>query len=80
MPRAWRQASDASERPLLGSTTMPDRARGTISMLVAAALLSLALGRCGDSAGGPTQLPSDKTKLMKAVVYHEYGSPDVLSL
>jgi NADPH:quinone reductase-like Zn-dependent oxidoreductase len=49
-------------------------------MLVAAALLSLALGRCGDSAGGPTQLPSDKTKLMKAVVYHEYGSPDVLSL
>lgn len=80
MPRAWRHASDASEPPLLGSTTMRDRARGNISMLAAAVLLSLALGQCGDSAGGPTPLPSDKTKLMKAVVYHEYGSPDVLRL
>jgi NADPH:quinone reductase-like Zn-dependent oxidoreductase len=56
------------------------KARGVVSMLAAAGLLSLALGRCSDPAPGPTHLLSDETKLMKAIVYREYGSPDVLKL
>ncbi|HSB18868.1 MAG TPA: NAD(P)-dependent alcohol dehydrogenase [Anaeromyxobacteraceae bacterium] len=56
------------------------KTRGVVSMLAAAGLLSLALGRCSDPAPGPTHGLSDGTKRMKAIVYREYGSPDVLGL
>lgn len=51
---------------------------GVISTLVAVGLFSLALILSHDSACGPAPVLPTDTKLMKAIVYRCYGSPDVL--
>jgi len=54
------------------------KALGVLLTLVAIGMLSLALALSHDSPCGPAPaLPKD-TKLMKAIVYRCYGSPDVL--
>ena len=54
------------------------RVAGVILILVAVALSSLALMLSHNSSCGPAPVLPDKTKLMKAIVYRCYGSPDVL--
>jgi NADPH:quinone reductase-like Zn-dependent oxidoreductase len=49
-----------------------------ILILVALGLVSLVLALSHDSACGPAPLPPNNAKLMKAIVHHCYGSPDVL--
>jgi NADPH:quinone reductase-like Zn-dependent oxidoreductase len=51
---------------------------GVILILVAVGLVSLALALSHDSACGPAPLLPNNAKLMKAIVYRCYGSPDVL--
>lgn len=51
---------------------------GSVLVLVAVALLSLALWVSHDSACGTAPLLPTKTQLMKAIVYRCYGPPDVL--
>jgi NADPH:quinone reductase-like Zn-dependent oxidoreductase len=51
---------------------------GIILILVAVALVSLALVVSHDSPCGPAPAPPAGSKLMKAIVYRCYGSPDVL--
>ena len=51
---------------------------GGILIFVAVALSSLALVLSHNSACGPAPAVTDKTELMKAIVYRCYGSPDVL--
>ncbi len=51
---------------------------GVFLILVTAALSSLALMLSHNSACGPAPVLSDDAKLMKAIVYRCYGSPDVL--
>jgi NADPH-dependent curcumin reductase CurA len=49
-----------------------------ILILVAVGVVSLALALSHDSPCGPAPLVSNKTQLMKAIVFRCYGSPDVL--
>jgi len=51
---------------------------GVFLIVVAVALLSLALMLSHSSACGPAPVLPENAKLMKAVVYRCYGSPDVL--
>ena len=51
---------------------------GGILILVAVVLVSLALILSHDSPCGPAPVLPNDTKLMKAIVYRCYGSPDVL--
>ena len=51
---------------------------GVILILIAVALVSLAIVISHDSPCGPALAPSAGSKLMKAVVYRCYGSPEVL--
>ena len=51
---------------------------GVFLIVVAVALLSLALVLSHSSACGPAPVLPENAKLMKAVVYRCYGSPDVL--
>jgi NADPH:quinone reductase-like Zn-dependent oxidoreductase len=51
---------------------------GVFLILVTVALSSLALMLSHNSACGPAPALSDDAKLMKAIVYRCYGSPDVL--
>jgi len=53
---------------------------GVFLIIVAVALSSLALMLSHNSACGPAPVLPDNAKLMKAVVYRCYGSPDVLEL
>jgi NADPH:quinone reductase-like Zn-dependent oxidoreductase len=53
---------------------------GVTLMLVAVGLVSLALAVSHDSACDPAPLLPKNAKLMKAIVYRCYGSPDVLKL
>ena len=53
---------------------------GGILIFLALALSSLALVLSHDSPCGPAPVLSSETKLMKAIVYRCYGSPDVLTL
>ena len=53
---------------------------GGILIFLAVALSALALVLSHDSPCGPAPVLSSETKLMKAIVYRCYGSPDVLSL
>jgi len=51
---------------------------GVILILVAVGLASLALALSHDSPCGPAPVLPNDAKLMKAIVYRCYGSPDVL--
>lgn len=62
----------------IGPMTRRSRTLAGIVILVAVLLLALALGLRDDSPREPAPLPSDATQRMKAIVYYEYGSPDVL--
>jgi NADPH:quinone reductase-like Zn-dependent oxidoreductase len=50
------------------------------AILLVLALASLAIAVSYDSPCGPTPAPANNAKLMKAIVYSCYGSPDVLKL
>jgi NADPH:quinone reductase-like Zn-dependent oxidoreductase len=63
-----------------GSMTRTKKILGVTLIVVAVGVLSLALVLSHDSACGPTPAPPPGATLMKAIVHHCYGSPDVLKL
>jgi NADPH:quinone reductase-like Zn-dependent oxidoreductase len=74
---AW-QLGVVSLTGSIRSMTLRYKIAGVVLVLVAVVLVSLGLSLSHDSACGPAPLLRSDAKLMKAIVYRCYGSPDVL--